>query len=126
MIEVVLTVVLLAIDPLALLILRVLDTTGLFARYSAIGHGLVFHVLHVRLPLVQPCGFLLRQRAGLNAPVDTSILIDLTLVDTGSRGGLRKSQQRGNECDGGDKATGGFHVQSPGSYLGLSISLMPD
>src|SRR5690349_4483623 len=52
-----LRVVLLAVDLLALLVLRVLDVAPLLRRHLAVRDGFVLHALHVRLPLLEPRRF---------------------------------------------------------------------
>ena len=52
-------VVLLAVDPLAFLVLRVLDAPALLLRHLAVGRRLVFHLLDALLAFFQPLRFLI-------------------------------------------------------------------
>src|SRR5689334_19225284 len=114
-----LLVVLLALDLLALLVLRVLDASALLLGHLAVGHGLVFHFLHVRLALLELFRFLLIQLAGLLALLDAFFLVGLALVDPlggGRIGGLRGSKTRQRRDHDGNQRGPELHGDSP---LGL-------
>jgi hypothetical protein len=109
-VEVVLAVVLLAVDALALHVLGMLDAGLFLGRHLAVGGGLVLHVLHPLLALLHAGGLLLGQRAGLHALVDALLLVGLALVDArGGRGlGQRRQGHGGGQQGGGDR--GRFHA----------------
>ena len=65
MVEIMLAVMLLAIDLARLHVLRVFDAPCFPFRDGAVGSGLLFHCADARLALLEPRGFALRQRAGL-------------------------------------------------------------
>lgn len=92
-IEIVLAVVLLAIDAVALHILGVLNAGTLAAGDHAISLGAVFHVIDALLAALQAVGLTLGQTAGSHALVDSAFLIGLALVNA-RRIGLGKSKSR--------------------------------
>src|SRR5688572_9464112 len=87
-----LLVVLLAVDPGALAVLRLLDARALLGGHLAVGRGLVFHALHALLALLEAALLVLVQRARRHALVDALVLHGLALVDALGRLGLRERE----------------------------------
>jgi hypothetical protein len=98
---IVLTVVLLRVDPAALDFLRLMQAGALTARHDAIRLGAVFHVVDMLLTAIQTVGFALGQAAGSDTLIDALLLVGLALIDT-RRVGLGKGQGRQNEGQYGD------------------------
>jgi hypothetical protein len=97
----VLRVVLLTIDVAALHILGVTDASALLIGHDAIGLGVRFHGLHMRLAAFEASGFARRQFPGLLALFDTILLARFTSVDPGCRlsesGNGDKGDKRGGD-----------------------------
>jgi hypothetical protein len=74
--------VLLAVDPAALPILRLLDPQALGGRHIAIGLGAALEAVHVPLALDESAGLGTGQFTRANALADAGGLVLLTLVGT--------------------------------------------
>ena len=81
MIEIVLLIMLLVINMPTLYILRLMQPRPLLARHDAVRLGSRFHILHVLLAALQAPSLSRRQTAGINALLDTRLLIGFTLIN---------------------------------------------
>ena len=77
---IVLTVVLLVVNPLTLFIFGLLQILAHLLGHHTVGLGLVFLGLKPVLPLLKVCRFFLGQRTGLDALLNALLLIDLMLM----------------------------------------------
>src|SRR5439155_20426040 len=90
----VLLVVPLAVDLLALAVLRLLDAGALLLGHLAVGGGALFHLLHPRLAFLQPRRLLLGELTLLLSLLDAPLLVGLALVDARGTLGLRQGTER--------------------------------
>ena len=101
MIEIVLAIMLFAVDLARLHVLRVFDAARFTAADLAVGARLLFHFFHPCLATLESGRFARRQGAGFFALLDTFLLIGLALFDPclrrGRRGGLCESGNGGCE-----------------------------
>jgi hypothetical protein len=81
----------------------------------AVGNRFVFHLLHPRLALLEPRGFLLVQRAGFLSLLDAAFLISFALVDSRRAAGLAKG---GRSQHGGDGKRDELHFHGGYSLMG--------
>jgi hypothetical protein len=89
-----LLVVPLAVDLLALPVLRLLDARLFLPGHFAVGERLVLQLLHPRLAFFEARRFLLGELARLLAFLDTVFLALLPLVDAPGAVGLRGRGKR--------------------------------
>ena len=108
-VEIVLAVMLFAVDMAALHILSMLDPVLLAARHLAVGGSPRFHAIDMGLAALQTSGFTRGQAAGGFALLNAALLIQFALLH--ARGlGLGKER---NGQNGGQQQGAGFHDGSP-------------
>lgn len=95
-VEIMLAVVLLAIDALTFDVGGMLETRSFLGRHLAVGLGLVFHRLEMLLAFFEASRFPGGQRSGTDTLFDAFFLIELALIK--ARGGLGE----GRECKNGN------------------------
>jgi len=106
-----LAIVFLAINAIALHILRLMDAGAFLTGHHTIGLGAIFHVVDALLAALQAVGFALRQAAGGDALIDATLLVGLALINS-RRVGLGESESRQNDGNGGN-GFDGFHDFPP-------------
>jgi hypothetical protein len=100
--EIVLAIMLLAVDTATLNILNLMQAGALTAGHDAVSLGAALHIVDMLLATLKAIGFARRQAARGDTLIDTALLIDFALIDT-RRIGLCESKYRknkGKHCDG--------------------------